>query len=214
MVKNYLTGIKKDDNTRFAVTANEVDITGLTRNERAWIHWDRSADPIDGNFEYLVDAEINSADNNGLFSPWTLANKVDDINGLVSDAGENALTLFMIRSGSTYVARLMEIHGASSYFDTSTNLSLNTRYYFRIPRDVDIGSFGQLECFLYSDQSRTILVDTLPLTLHVDEDFDLEYGVNSGYNASAPQITGSVANFDSQEEIAGFSFFFDDGGHY
>ena len=197
--ENYTTYDKQDFGDKYSVTPTNIDVTGLLRNESAWVVDDKGVDNFDGDFEHLVDIEVSSSTHNALFVPWMLANAVDDWNALLSDAGEDLLVVLPVgTSGTSIVIRLGEAVGASFIFDDYSG-AFNTPYYLKPKRDESVGSFGQIQCFIYSDSARTILLDTLSLALRVKNDFRYVYGMNSANNGTTPSITGSASNLDLQE---------------
>lgn len=193
--ENYTAYAKVDPNNRYTVTSNNIDVAGLLRNESAWVVDDKGVNHFNGDLEHLVDTEVNSSDSNAIFVPWMLANKVDDWNGVLSDAGEDFLALMCIRAA----IRVQECIGTSLISDEY--LGVFTTYYHKLKRNEAIGTYGQLQCFIYSDSERTSLLDTLSLTLRAKNDFQYVYGVNSANNATTPSITGSVSNLDLQEVV-------------
>lgn len=200
----------------YTISANNIDVNALPRNIDAWVADDKGVDHFNGDFEHLVDINVSSSIHNALFSPWTLANALNDINGLISDAGEDFLTVFVIGiSGTSIAIRLGETIGTSFLTDSYSG-AFNTDYFQRIKRDETVGSFGLLNDFIYSNVDMSSLLDTLALTLRAKLDLRHVFGMNSANNATTPSITGSASNLDLQEVAPlfnGFPFFFD-GGHY
>lgn len=201
MAENYTAYTKFDINGRYNVAVNNIDVTGLLRNEAAWVVDDKTVDHFDEDFEHLVDFEVTSADHNSLFVPWMLANAVDDWSALLSDAGQSFLSVMSLgSSGTSIIIRMHEAIGNSALND-SYAASFSTDYYLKIKRDEAVGSFGQLQCFIYSDSDRTSLLDTLSLTLRAKLDLRFVFGMNSANNGTTPSITGSASNLDLQEVV-------------
>jgi hypothetical protein len=201
--EDYTAYTETDPNSRYTVTVNNIDVAGLLRNEDAWVVDDKGINHFDADFEHLVDAEFLSGTSGGLVTAWMVADAINDINGLLSDAGESYLAVWGTAVGAVPVIRVIEVVGTSLYFD-SYIVSYNTPYYLRIKRDESIGTYGQIQCFIYSDSARTILVYTLVLALHAKNDFRYIYGVNSGNKGTTESITATISNLDLQEAVSAF----------
>lgn len=199
--EDYTGYTEIDPNGRYAVTSNNIDVTGLRRNEDAWVVNDKGINHFDEDFEHLVDCETASFSHNALFFPWMIANAINDWNGLLSDSGEDFLSVMMVGSGVTLIIRLHECIG-TSLISSQYVVAVNTPYYLKLKRNESIGSYGQLQCSIYSDVDRISLLIALSLTLRAKNDFRYVYGMNSGNNGSTPSITGSVSNLDLQEPVA------------
>ena len=206
--ENYTTGILKDDNTRFTVGANLIQVAGLLRNEDAWLYWNKGAGRFSGDVEHWVDIYQGSASQtNGYFMPWVLANIVGSLQDFFT-GNEDALLVSAIPQKAPNNARifLWEVDGGVAYTDSYPTGSLDTWYYLKIIRDEEVGTYGTEYCYIYSNAIRSVLVDTLSITLHTSKkDFDLVYGAQSYNTGNTNSFTGQAANLDLKE-AAGFSF--------
>ena len=193
-LENYTSYVEADAGGHFTVTSSNIDVTALPRNVNSWVVDDKESAHFNEDFEHLVDTEVNTSQTNALFIPWMLANKVDDWNGVLSDAGEDFMSLMHVSS----FIRIHEGIGTSLLQDQFPG-AFNTPYYHKLKRAEAIGAHGLFNDFIYSDTDRTSLLDTLSITLRAKNDFQYIYGLNSGNNGSSVVITGSAGNLDLQE---------------
>ncbi|MCK5611928.1 hypothetical protein KAR91_59210 [Candidatus Pacearchaeota archaeon] len=186
-LEDYTIGIKLDANNRYTVTTNKIAVAGLLRNEPdEYVALDKGVAFFDGNFNHKFQTKV-TASTGGQVYPWALANTLDDFLPL------NDVLGLQVRSGQVF---LVEKDGGILYFDSSTTLIINTQYYHTIVRDEAIGSFGQLQCFIYDDAIRTNLIDVLTLALHVKEDWRYVYGVMAPASSGINFITADIENLD------------------
>ena len=218
--ENYTLYTEVDPNNRFTVTTNNIDVVGLSRTEDAWVVDDKGVDHFDGDYEHLVDIEVlTGTSSNALAVPWGLSTEVNDFND-IANVNKTGLNGIYLQGGSgTFSFVMIEgLTGGSPAYDVSSGGSLDTPYYLTMVRDEAIGTFGTLYCYIYSDLSRTTLVDTLSLALREKKDFQYVYGADSWNTGGATEaFDGSFSNLDLHEIVpsgdGGFPFFFG-AGHY
>lgn len=87
---------------------------------------------------------------------------------------------------SNYQLTLQETNNTVDTTDTTTAglLDLNTNYYITLVRDDDAGTYGSLVATIYSDAKRSVVVDTLTVTLTEQQDFQYLFGMISYDGAS------------------------------
>lgn len=212
-LEDYTGYTETDPNSRFSVATNTITVTGLSSNEDAYVYDDKGVDHFEETYNHTFDAQVTSASTTATLVPWSLANIVDDAWGIQGNASEDGHEVFFINNSGTLEIRLREIDGASFYTDIFSGFSLSTRYYFTVER-VSGGSFGIVNCYIYSDSARTTLVDTLSLTLHADHKFRYVYAAQSFNIPVVASLSGDVQNLDIGGEVTGFIPFFFDAGHY
>ncbi len=196
-VENYLEAIEVDPNNRLTPRATGVDIVGLTRNEDAHLYWDKTVGHFSGDYEHLFECQIDSgADSGGGAAPWGLSNDIDDLNGLVANS-KDAHFAWIFNNVGTYTIDLYEFIGGTVYSDRFTGAA-DTHYYCKSRRD-ETG--GTLQLFIYSDSARTILLDTLVVSLHENEDFRYVWAVNSGNISAIAAMDDFSQNLDLQEAV-------------
>lgn len=214
-LEDYTTYAEVDPNGRYAVTTNKVTVTGLTRNEDAYITSDKGVNHFGSTYSHTLDAQVTADNDTAVMGVWCLANVIDDIFGIQSDGSETAHILFFNVSATVRRIRLREINGGSFFTDEFSAYSLSTRYYFTTER-IAGGTYGVIQVKIYSDAGRTTLIDTLTLTLHADHEFRYVYAVQPFNLAAAGVISGDIQNLNLNEAAivgGGFPFFFD-AGHY
>ena len=201
--ENYTTYTEfESSGDPYLVEANLITITDLPRNIDAYVYDDKGVDHFGGDFDHLVDCQSDDSGVNNLFFPWMLANTIDDWNGVLADTGESFLSVMLVEN----FIRINECIGSGFVSDEYTG-SYGTPCYLNIVRDEAVGTYGTLYCYIYSDAARTILLDTLSLTLRALRDFRYVYGVNNGNNSQTQTVSGFAANLDLQEVVAGVPIF-------
>jgi len=150
-----------------------------------------------GDFEHVVAVALNEDGTANL--PWC------PFWGLSNETAESAHSFKEIQAASgdcLYIAQysdriqLFEVFTGTQYTDFYRYASYDTWYYCEIERDESTGTYGTLLCRIYSDESRTSLVDTLSVTLHEKEDFRTVYAVASYYPNSNRPYSQDIKNLD------------------
>lgn len=204
-LENYDIYTESDPLGRYAVTTNKIVVTSLENDDPdQYVAFDYSAAPFDGDFTQRNKLTVTTAGGGFIYS-WCLAKAFDDLAGL-TDA------FYLQHNGAA--ALLKERVSSTDYQDFTTGLSAATPYWYVFVRDELIGSFGQLQCFIYDDEAETSLFDTLTLALHIKEDFSHVYGTIGGGSGSSSSISGDIENLDLGIDGAAFNgwpFFFDPG---
>lgn len=202
--EDFTTYTEVDEGSDVTKTADRITFTAVdTRSDTFHVHYDKTADHFDGDFEHLVKTYVSSIVDLAIFATWMLSNNVGDFRAH-SAGGWSHLNTYWQRSGATYYFFLREQDGASSYTD-NFNPSLSTIYYIEHERDEAVGDHGTLYAYIctddYWDDGGT-QIDTLTLTLHTSKkDFRYIYGLASYDTAASTGITatGYVELLDLQE---------------
>lgn len=202
-MEDFTTYTEVDPGSDLTVTATKIDAVDMARGADTYVADDKGANHFDGDFEHLFEFYMDSADKSSISpSVWAMANLADSAQDLF-DGGNDSYKIAVFTPAIPNIS-LYEIDFPTLYFDTSVNLAYDTLYYVTVKRDESIGSFGQLQCFIYDDAGRTSLVDTLALTLHTDlKDFRWVYGTQNEGTGSG-EFTGFVQNLNLQEGISIF----------
>ncbi|MGB6873341.1 MAG: hypothetical protein WBE46_04275 [Dehalococcoidia bacterium] len=196
--ENLTTYTEVDPNSRIGVTAARSAVTGLTRNEDAYLYKDKGAGRFSGDFEHLIDCRVDSGNNVGLLYPWALANLIDDVAGIGASGDLLGCNLYVV-SPTRVDIYLHEWIAGVHYGSAGYQGAPATTYYLKIKRDESVGTYGTLYCYIYSNAARTNLLATLSLALHEKEDFRYIYATNTYNDANAAAITGWCENLDLQE---------------
>ena len=170
------------------------------------VHRVYDEDHFSGDFLHKIGVRINSDGESDLaFAPsWGMSNET-------ADAAHSPLAVQIANGDFLYVAfyedttpklYLREIIAGSGYEDYG-DLSYGTWYWLEVERDESTGTYGTLLCRIYSDESRTVLVDTLSVTLHEKEDFRTLYACASYYDGDEKPHTLLVKDFDLGVDATG-----------
>lgn len=195
--EDFTTYTETDPLGVLTVTAGKVTMTAQPRSGagESRVFKDFTASHFSGDFEHLLEVQVDSDSSSGLSAFWSLANTVDDWNALL---GSGPLLCFHSNTTDGIFTVREKKAGETSSLDSSTGTNPDTRYYCEIERDESIGSFGQLSVRIYSDSGRTTLVDTISVTLKEAMDFRLLFVAHSFVGGSGT-TTGFVENLDLQE---------------
>ena len=199
-LEDFTSYTEVDTNNRLTIISSRVAWAALGDDETAYLYKDKGANFFDGNFTHLLTMQIaTGSDSSTWKGTWLLANVVDDLFQLESDA-ENLLTILLETSGggNPYI-RLYEQAAGGGYFSSQYTLSFDTPYYLKVVRDEAVGTNGTLYLYMYSDADRATLLDTLELTLNAKNDFRYIYAINSRNDGSAQEQTGFVENLEIGE---------------
>lgn len=197
-LEDFTTYTEVDPNGHITVYANRVEWTGLVRGEKAYVYKDKGVNHFDGDFEHLLEIEIAASDDQGISSPWVLANTVEAMFDL---RGGSIFEMQVFQSSGTPDIYLSEWDSGTQHVSSSYGISFNTRYYLKIKRDESVGAFGTIYCYIYSDSARTNLLQTLSVALHTSKkDFRYVYACTSygSVFGEFPQ-EGATYNLDLRE---------------
>jgi len=189
--EDFTTYTEVDPNSRYSITATTITVTGLTRNEDAYVYDDKGVDHFGASFEHLVDVKATSFTSSGIVHCWAVSNVVDDASSWVVNYSQ-AASVNWYGSGPRLYIRNFE----SGNLDTA-NASLNTQYYLTISR-----SNETLTCEIYTDSSRTVeyLHDTITTGVPASRTYRYIFGANS-HNSGNPDrlVSAVISNLDLQE---------------
>jgi hypothetical protein len=187
-----------DPNSTLTITTNKIDIVGATRNVDAYHLDDKGVDHFDGDFEHLLETFTSSVTpTGGNTIHWLLANVINDRSDMLGN-GDDFLELGRQDKKNMII---VEQDGASTYVDTFVGAN-DTLYYLAMERDEEVGTYGTFYSYVYTDSNRTVLVDTLSITLHGSKkDFRYYYALNSVNDGNSSTYTGYTQNHDLQEAV-------------
>lgn len=196
-VKDPQTATHVDPNSRISETSVRATFTGLTRNEVAYNYWDEGVGHFSDSFEHLLTIDVAVFASSGMVSYWTLGNTLNDADTFYANP---ALFLFVQPwGGDRWSFVLRERYNNAAYDSTYTPAPAPYTYYMIIERDENVGTYGTLYAYFFSDSARTNLVNTETLTLHAKIDFRYIYMVHSWNTGNTFTITGWAENLDLQE---------------
>jgi hypothetical protein len=179
---------------KFTITSSRVTASGLANNDNRYLYSDRGAGHFAANFTHLFTINTTSVTGQGDPVPWMVSNEVytprNITNGLYAE----------IYYGTT----LYLSEKPSGSYDGSVALSLNTPYYCKAVRDEDVGTYGTLYVYIYSDSGRTTLVDTVVVTLAVKADFRYYFAM-SALGSTNPAVADAYSENHDLGEAAPWS---------
>lgn len=194
--EDYTTSTEIDPNNRISVTASVLTYTGLARNESAYRYWDKGVNFFSGDFTHKVDAIYTSraGDSYCLVCNWVIANDIGAANVLF---GTNCLAVFRYEYINLPYIYLREVDAGSIYDSIYTDGNSPQNRYFTITRDENVGAFGTIYLYIYSDIARTNLLSTRSVTLHTSKkDYRYLYAIQSYNDSTLPSLTGRMENLD------------------
>ena len=202
-LENYTTYSEYDASGLVTVGANTLAVAG--NNQTAFsVHKVFAAGHFSGDFEHVVAVALNNdgSPNYGWCPFWGLSNETAESAHSFKEIQEASGDCLYIAQGEGFGAvwiSLFEISTGTQYSDIYAGASYDTWYYCEIERDESVGTYGTLLCRIYSDESRSTLVDTLSVALHKKEDFRTVYAVASYYPNSNRPYSQNIKNLDLQE---------------
>jgi hypothetical protein len=194
-LEDFSTYTEVDPNTRITVTATRITGTSLTRPESAYVYDDKGANHFTGDFEHFIESYQTLATNFGAQHIWALFNNIGDREDCRAVVDTWAAVYHRGTTGNTPTLAVIGYVTGAGASDVSVNLSLNTLYYLTIDR-----TGNALTCKIYSDASRSSLVDTITCSPSSNPDFRYVYGHQTLTLAgSAYAMSGYCQNLDLRE---------------
>jgi len=195
--EDFSTYTVVDTDGGISVSSTRVTLTSVyTNNNDEYVYYDYGVNYFSGDFTHYF--TVNCAEYTAADYPivYVLANEVDDRKAL-KDAAYDHFCIYLWNSTTSPKFYLVEFYGDGTNYETTGAISVPFTYYLTIKRDEAVGSYGQLDCEIYSDAARTTGVDTLSLTLRAKLDFRYLYPFSS-YSESneVARWTGYVENLD------------------
>lgn len=203
-LENYTTYSEYDASGKVTVAANTLTVAG-NNNTAFSVHKVFAAGHFSADFEHVVAVMLNNdgSVNYALCPFWGLSNETAESAHSFKQIKEASGDCLYIRQYENNINKvrilLVETSTGTDYSDESINGEYDTWYYCEIERDESTGTYGTLLCRIYSDESRSTLVDTLSVSLHEKEDFRTVYAVSSYYNNSNRPYSQNIKNLDLQE---------------
>jgi len=198
--EDFTTYTEVDPNSRITVTADRSEWAGLDKNEDAYVYDDKGVNHFDGDFEHLLTIYADTGVEGAHVVPWALGNVIDSWIPMHDD---RCLSISIFYP-STDAPRLDldEWVGGVRQARDSVNINIDTPYYLTIKRDENVGTYGTLYCYIYSDAARTNLVTTLSIALSEKADYRYIYVTQSANNNTTPYTqSGYSEDLDLQEVV-------------
>lgn len=154
----------------------------MTREEDSYIYKDFGASFFCGNFEHKLTLKRSAKGGDTQSGVWMLSNTVGDYYTQTDN-----LSVYITNTSIV----LAEMLSSTPTTDAYASFATGTDYYLKIVRNEDVGNYGTLYCYIYSDTAYTTLVDTLSVALGSKANFRYLYGLASYKDSTA----GSTDSF-------------------
>jgi hypothetical protein len=178
-------------------TANHIDAVLWRNKSLTAVYKDFGAGHF-GNYEHLIDARCEVANNYGVGIFWSVSNSNSTV--FVDDSLGTIAVDFYRAGAGTYWVYLLERYGGIIY-GTQQAVSANTYYYFRIQKNGTAMTVKIYSTAALRDAGGTPDVGTLTLTLHSDYTHQYLYAARNYENKSTEpeSSTIDVDNLNLQE---------------
>ena len=186
-LEDFTTFTEVDENGDIAITANKIDVLDMNTDAISYVWKDYGVDHFTGTWEHLLKVVWTAADQYALCGVWGVHASYGTYQDLKSFEG---IGIYLYRPG-TYNISIRDYGNNTT--DTYSAGGYGT-WYLKFARD----GANLVSCYIYSDEARTNLLDTLSDTLAGD----FRYGCaatsrdNPGYYY---EISCSVEDLDLQE---------------
>ncbi|MEA3226722.1 MAG: hypothetical protein U9Q07_12300 [Planctomycetota bacterium] len=174
-LQDFTSYTEVDPNSRIVVnSATKITVTQLPRNEDSRVYYDCACAPAD-DFDHDLETTCTDSSSDLAIGPfWAVSNVVDDgYYWAVNNSQAVQCYWYVPYGGASVDIRIYDTEVGAS--DASVSLSKDTKYYVTIDRP----SATQVRCRIYSDSSRTTLVDTLTDTTTSGRTWDHFFAVNA-----------------------------------
>lgn len=197
---DFTTWTETDSDNRLTVTADRVQWALLENRDVGRAHYDFGAGYFDGDinaaFTLLLSVLEYIPANTAYFGALCFTSAIDSLLALRSP-GVDAINLWGADGDSLDPFGLsIEENNNGALTGDNGNLNRSTPYYCTFVRDEAVGAFGTAYLYLYTDTGKTVLHDTLVITL--TKKMDLRYGVvaNTWENGTTSYTSGYVEDLD------------------
>jgi len=192
--EDFTTYTEVDPNGHITIVdADTIETNDIRRNETAYVYKDFGASYF-GNFKCEFQVRFDDTDNTFIAHHFTLANALDDQQGLIDDE-EPLLTIYTYNRDGDKEINILERGDDGSGYDYTRDLSddhysNNTWYYITAER---YGSTWSM--WIYSDASRTILLQVQTCSHPEETEFRYCYPMqsrNTGHNIAVDADTDKL----------------------
>lgn len=187
-VQDYTTYTEVDPSSDFTVTTDRIDVDScLSRSTlQAYIYKDFGEAYFKGDEDFKCNLTITNAHGGTTAQQYSLmyiAGFTNNVDTIYDERSNNKLAVnaYQNEVGSWSILAREYNSGVQGGNDQATGLTNGATYYLTVFKDADVGSYGTVYVYIYSDANRTTLVDTLTATLSERHDFRYFY-VASTFN--------------------------------
>lgn len=169
--------------------------TDLTRDEDDYAYKDLGSGNFTDDFVVLFTYSITEGVADSLLHLVSVANILDDWKG-IDDIANNGLGVrHFVDAYSNITLKIIELDSGTEYTSLPYAPNILSEYACVFMRDESVGTHGTAYLYIYSDEEKTTLLDTLSLALHTSKkDYRYVFAAQS-YNNGSPQVTsGYIKN--------------------
>jgi len=200
-LEDFTTYTKEDPNNRFVqITPTKVDVDGMTNDEDTWLTFDKGANHFGATFEHTVEITpraYTEGYSSGSF--WSVTNSLNDYQAWWN---ANAQACFIYTAYFTkwyFELRSAEVSSNDNSYGVF-QVGNNVKTYVTIERTSETA----MEARLYSDAARTVLEDTLAVSVANGRRFRYINAVTSvDNNKPGRAVSMDVENIDLNEGPVG-----------
>lgn len=156
-----------DTPARLTIATSSITMATLDDDEEVYCYKDFTSNYFSGDYEHTFKFIATAQTGSEICYLWGLSNDNSQTIGKQITANIDLHTLAW--NNGEFV--LIERNATVSTSDTTSGASLNTYYYIRVVRDENVGTYGTLYAYIYTDDQYTELFDTLVVTLTENKDF-------------------------------------------
>ena len=174
-----------DPNSRIAVTQYKADMTLVSRDEAASVYIDMGVGAID-DFEHRGEFVVNAQTDRGEVCCWAISNVADDAQAWTDNADEAVHLSYTFAAGYLFVTFRNNENGDE---ETLSGINLGVRWWWTIDRLSDT----ILRLRLFSESSRTTLIDTMTVSVASGRTHRLLYAANSFDSGEAAKTISMIS---------------------
>lgn len=196
-LEDFTTYTEVDPGSDVTVTANTITLNEFVGSSTTYVYKDYGAGHFIGDFEHLIEYNLgNSTEVDAIACPYVLATDLGAVPDLYDDV---EIVVRWLRQGEANNRLYLYLYdGGYEDSDNYNSLSIDTSYYLKIARTT--GSPTDINVYIYSDDSRTTLVDTLLAQSGYSSTFSHIYPLNS-LEGAAKDSYATISNLDLQEAV-------------
>ncbi len=177
------------------VAANKLDVNALPRSVDEYVYDDKGVDHFGATFTHYVKFTPASGGGlNGVGIFWAVSNDLDDFRAWLLGFNE-ALACYGYKYQDANQHAFHLANPETGGGDTSSGHPLDTSYHCTFVRT----SETSCENRIYSNEAKTVLVDTLVVAVTSGRRYRYIFGTNSYNDASGDLATYDVENLDLNE---------------
>jgi len=201
--ENLLQYIEVDTGGDFSITANQITVSTMDKNYKAYVYKDFGPGFFNGDFYHKFIFNMTASSGSYVELPlWGMKNIIGDMSDLRSQS-ENGYTFetdWNIPVAINQLRLYRTSSGSESADSYTTAQPLNTEYYVEIERDESIGTYGAIYCYFCRDDYYSeggTPDDTLSRSEVAKIDFRYFYVAQTNYyNQTARDASGYGNSYD------------------